>query len=134
LSRMLMLRHLQDPVIRSEARRALTSTLSHGIGGTHCLCHGALGNIDTVLLADQVFGKSGLGDEPVSRVLNDVATSGPRCANPAGIESPGLMTGLAGIGYGLLRLAAPAIVPSVLTLAPPAATSREELLAIRLCS
>jgi lantibiotic modifying enzyme len=29
------------------------------------------------------------------------------------------MTGLAGIGYGLLRLADPARVPSVLTLAPP---------------
>jgi lantibiotic modifying enzyme len=31
----------------------------------------------------------------------------------------GLMTGLAGIGYGLLRLAAPEKVPSVLVLEPP---------------
>lgn len=30
------------------------------------------------------------------------------------VESPGLLTGLAGIGYGLLRLAAPSAVPSVL--------------------
>jgi lantibiotic modifying enzyme len=30
------------------------------------------------------------------------------------------MTGLAGIGYGLLRLAEPEAVPSVLILAPPA--------------
>lgn len=120
LSRLLMLRHLDDPLIRSEARRALTATLAHGFTGTHCLCHGALGNVDTLLLADEVFGKSGLGDEPVARVLADLAASGPRCANPAGIESPGLMTGLAGIGYGLLRLAAPTMVPSVLTLAPPA--------------
>jgi lantibiotic modifying enzyme len=29
------------------------------------------------------------------------------------------MTGLAGIGYGLLRLADPQSVPSVLTLEPP---------------
>jgi lantibiotic modifying enzyme len=29
------------------------------------------------------------------------------------------MTGLAGIGYQLLRLAEPARVPSVLTLSPP---------------
>jgi lantibiotic modifying enzyme len=35
------------------------------------------------------------------------------------VESPGLMTGLAGIGYGLLRVAAPARVPSVLTLEGP---------------
>jgi hypothetical protein len=33
---------------------------------------------------------------------------------------PGLMTGVAGIGYGLLRCYFPADVPSVLTLAPPA--------------
>ncbi|HWK51744.1 MAG TPA: type 2 lanthipeptide synthetase LanM family protein, partial [Steroidobacter sp.] len=32
LSRMLMLKHLHDPAIRLEARRALASTLSHGIG------------------------------------------------------------------------------------------------------
>ena len=30
------------------------------------------------------------------------------------------MTGLAGIGYGLLRIAEPARVPSVLLLSPPA--------------
>jgi lantibiotic modifying enzyme len=34
------------------------------------------------------------------------------------------MTGLAGIGYMLLRLAEPAHVPSVLVLAPPHHTSR----------
>jgi len=38
---------------------------------------------------------------------------------PLEVESPGLMTGLAGIGYGLLRLAEPSRVPPVLLLAPP---------------
>jgi lantibiotic modifying enzyme len=41
------------------------------------------------------------------------------CANPADIESPGLMTGLAGIGYGLLRQAEPDRPPSILTLEGP---------------
>ena len=41
------------------------------------------------------------------------------CANPVGVESPGLMTGLAGIGHELLRLAEPDRVPSVLVLEPP---------------
>jgi lantibiotic modifying enzyme len=40
-------------------------------------------------------------------------------AVPLGVETPGLMTGLAGIGYQLLRLAAPDIIPSVLVLEPP---------------
>jgi lantibiotic modifying enzyme len=37
------------------------------------------------------------------------------------VEMPGLMLGLAGIGYGMLRLAEPAHVPCVLRLAPPVA-------------
>jgi lantibiotic modifying enzyme len=41
------------------------------------------------------------------------------CANPLGVESPGLMTGLAGIGYAFLRFADPARVPSVLALDGP---------------
>ena len=40
-------------------------------------------------------------------------------ASPSGVETPGLMTGLAGIGYGLLRLAEPRRTPSVLALEPP---------------
>jgi lantibiotic modifying enzyme len=38
------------------------------------------------------------------------------CATPRGAESPGLMTGLAGIGYAFLRLAEPERVPSVMSL------------------
>ena len=46
------------------------------------------------------------------------------------VTGPGLMTGIAGIGYQLLRLAEPGRVPSVLTLAPPiAAGMRPEGLA-----
>jgi hypothetical protein len=44
---------------------------------------------------------------------------------PLGVETPGLMTGLAGIGYELLRLAAPERVPSVLLLAPPAGRAKK---------
>lgn len=37
---------------------------------------------------------------------------------PLNIQTPGLMFGVAGIGYGMLRLADSANVPSVLTLQP----------------
>lgn len=53
-------------------------------------------------------------------ILESIEREGWLCGLPSGVESPGLMTGLAGIGYGLLRLAAPERVPSVLTLDPPA--------------
>ena len=38
---------------------------------------------------------------------------------PLGVESPGLMAGLAGIGFGMLRLADPHRVPSILALEMP---------------
>ena len=44
----------------------------------------------------------------------------PLCGTQTSLASPGLMAGLAGIGYGLLRLACSERVPSVLVLAPPA--------------
>ena len=51
-------------------------------------------------------------------VLDSVQRVGPTCGTPRGIESPGLLTGLAGIGYGLLRAGFPGDVPSVLLLEP----------------
>ena len=52
-------------------------------------------------------------------ILNSIERDGWLCANPRRLESPGLMTGLAGIGYQLLRLARPETVPTVLTLEAP---------------
>jgi lantibiotic modifying enzyme len=36
--------------------------------------------------------------------------------HPLGVESPGLMTGISGIGYALLRFVNPSRVPSILAL------------------
>lgn len=57
-------------------------------------------------------------------LLASVRHDGWLCAVPEGVETPGLMIGLAGIGYGLLRLAALDRVPSVLALEPPGRKSR----------
>ncbi len=53
--------------------------------------------------------------------VESIGIDGWLCGTPSNVETPGLMTGLAGIGYQLLRLANSAQVPSVLLLAPPAA-------------
>ena len=52
-------------------------------------------------------------------MLASIERDGWLCGTRGGVEAPGLMNGLAGIGYGLLRLAAPERVPSVLALEPP---------------
>jgi hypothetical protein len=61
----------------------------------------------------------------VEDVLAGIAVGGPRCGTPNEIETPSLMTGLSGIGYGLLRLAAPDRLRPVQLLWPPSATSSQ---------
>lgn len=53
------------------------------------------------------------------RALALVEAQSHRCATPDHVPSPGLLDGLSGIGYGLLRLAHPGTVPSVLLLSHP---------------
>jgi lantibiotic modifying enzyme len=54
-----------------------------------------------------------------ARALSSIEQQGYVPGTPLGVQTPGLMTGLAGIGYQLLRLAEPESVPAVLLLAPP---------------
>jgi len=86
------------------------------------LCHGDLGNLDLLLEAadaspDSIWAAK--AQQLASGILHSIEQNGWLCGNPLAVESPGLMTGIAGIGYGLLRCSEPARVPSVLSLAPP---------------
>jgi len=117
-----VLRRTNSPALREEVERALRITLEEGFGLNHSLCHGDLGNVELLLqaglhLTDPEW-KSRL-ERMTSVVLESVERHGWLCGIPLGVESPGLMPGLAGIGYQLLRLAEPESVPSVLTLEPP---------------
>ncbi len=74
------------------------------------LCHGELGRVDvsvTGLSAATRHRRTG-------EVLATLRREGPRCVTPDRVPTPGLLTGLAGIGYGLLRLGFPEQTPSVL--------------------
>ena len=122
LARLRSLRHGADVRTLEEVEVALETTLARGFRCNHSLCHGDLGNLELLLQASQVL------DEPQWRpqvdrlatmILESISQHGWLCGIPLGVESPGLMTGLAGIGYELLRLAEPTRVPSVLVLEPP---------------
>jgi type 2 lantibiotic biosynthesis protein LanM len=122
LSRLRLLPHAEGSRAREEVRRAVATTLAHGLGSNHSLCHGDLGNLEFLALASEQLEDEGWRS-PVARMTSTVVRhldrEGWHCGNPLGVESPGLMTGLAGIGYGLLLLACPARVPCVLLLDPP---------------
>jgi type 2 lantibiotic biosynthesis protein LanM len=122
LSRLGALKYLDDATIREEIGIALKTTIAKGLSGNHSLCHGALGNIDILLIATQVLGDPRYREaleRVTAMVLDSIDEYGWVTGVPLGVETPGLMTGLAGIGYELLRLAQPERVPSVLLLAPP---------------
>ncbi len=122
LARLRCLPHLDDPEIRAEIDTALQTTLNQGFGGNHSLCHGDLGNLELLLQASQILNDSHWKtqvDRLAAIILESIHRYGWLCGVPLGVETPGLMTGLAGIGYGLLRLAEPERVPSVLVLEPP---------------
>lgn len=122
LARLGLLRHLEDSHLHDEIAIALQTTRERGFGLNHSLCHGDLGNLELLLQAGVL-----LNDPPwqaetwrvASMVVASIDGHGWLSGLPLSVESPGLMTGLAGIGYGLLRLAVPEQVPSVLLLAPP---------------
>jgi type 2 lantibiotic biosynthesis protein LanM len=110
---------LDDPEMLSEIRAAVKSTLAEGFGFNHCLCHGDLGNLELVREAGRALGDEELTAEAgrlAARILAQIETAGPRCGASTRTEVPGLLAGLAGIGYGLLRAACPDRVPSVLLL------------------
>jgi type 2 lantibiotic biosynthesis protein LanM len=127
LARLDTLAHLDDAQIREEIAAAVATTLARGFGKNHCLCHGDLGNLELLLQAAWRLGDPALEEKAwriAGGILADIEVSGWRLGAPKGTEPPGLLVGLAGIGYGLLRLAAPDRVPAVLLLAGPPSSSR----------
>jgi type 2 lantibiotic biosynthesis protein LanM len=113
---------LDAPFLAEEAAAAVRSTRERGFGRNHSLCHGDLGNLDVLLHAASALQNESLATEIPRRaaaVLASMQRDGWICGVPLGVESPALMNGLAGIGYGLLRIAHPERVPSVLAMEPP---------------
>jgi type 2 lantibiotic biosynthesis protein LanM len=121
LSRLCSLRLSSDSQFAEEIEAALTTT-AQSFSGNHTLCHGDLGNADILLFASETLKNSDwrlYADQIATTAIKNARRTGWICGNSLGVESPGLMTGLAGIGYALLRLGAPTHVPSVLALEAP---------------
>jgi type 2 lantibiotic biosynthesis protein LanM len=130
LARIAGLPLLDDAAVRDEIAAALRATFNDPLTplrDNHSLCHGALGNLEFLRAAAAVVGDTPgntAAREQVSRLtaeaLRSVQEDGWLYGSTPGSEPLGLMVGLAGIGYGLLRLAAPGKLANVLTLEPQA--------------
>ena len=113
-------RDLRDAV-DGMLRFGLTGEVITGTGN-HSICHGDLGNVEAVLAGARVLGDRAAARQAelvAASILDYIDRDGWLCGVPLGAETPGLMSGIAGIGYNLLRLAAPDRVPSILLVEPP---------------
>lgn len=112
--------HLIGETERQEIAVAVAVMRQAPLAGSDCLCHGEIGNIETLLAAGRALGDGALISLARNRAATAVrrarARGAWRCGAAPDIPSPGLMTGLAGVGYGLLRIHDPDRVPSILTL------------------
>ncbi|MGC0314362.1 type 2 lanthipeptide synthetase LanM family protein [Kitasatospora acidiphila] len=104
-------------LLAKEREVALDTVVRHGFGHNFSLCHGDLGNLEPLMLAGGRWREAGL--RQAAATLDELDRRGWVCGLPHGVHSPSLMVGIAGIGHGLLRLAAPDRVPSVLALRGP---------------
>ncbi|MEO7236959.1 MAG: type 2 lanthipeptide synthetase LanM family protein [Lapillicoccus sp.] len=120
LARLGGLAALDTPDARGDIDRAVETTLRAGLGGRDQLCCGSMGRVELLLIAGRELDRPDLVEEAGRRAALVVAraeqTGGYAlmAGLPRGVSSPGLFQGTAGIGYQLLRLARPDVVPSVL--------------------
>lgn len=103
---------LDDAEVRREIDVAVRSTIENGFGENHSLCHGDLGNLELLFAA----GRDDEAWSIAAGMIDNIRTGGWLGGLPGHIETPGLMAGLSGIGYGLGRLARPHVFPGLLTL------------------
>jgi type 2 lantibiotic biosynthesis protein LanM len=130
LARLACLSLLPEPGMVGEIDVAVNTTLRWGFGGNHSLCHGDLGNLDLLLEAGRRLGREDLLGRvyrAAAGILQGIEERGWLSGAALAPEIPGLMTGLSGIGYQLLRLSSVETVPSVLLLEPPRGTGTQQL-------
>ena len=119
MARLAGLPFMDDDQIRAEIDTTVRSTEHHGLGQNHCLCHGDVGNLQLPAMAGRALDREdwlGSAGRLAGGVLDSIQRDGLLFGLPGNVETPGLMTGLAGVAYGLARLAAPERIPSILTL------------------
>lgn len=114
---------LDTPDIRHDIQTALKTTLGFGVWGADHLCCGNFGRIDVLLTTAQMLGRAEILDIAYKWAklrLTKAYQKGSftlKCGLHPSIHFPSFFHGTSGIGYELLRLAHPNVIPSVLLLA-----------------
>ncbi|MFI1227183.1 MULTISPECIES: type 2 lanthipeptide synthetase LanM [unclassified Streptomyces] len=107
----------------------LDLVVAAAVGGVRddSLCHGTLGLVEALRTTAEHTGDAELAQlvrDVSAGVARRVLAGRVRTGVPRGTWTPGLLDGAAGIGYGLLRAAAPDRVPNVLLMSTPSTATR----------
>jgi type 2 lantibiotic biosynthesis protein LanM len=101
---------------RKLLHRAAAATWRMGMGWNHCACHGDLGAWE--LLNHAIAAGEAPGDLSASGLLDAILSSleqdGPSCGSGRTSSTPGLLPGLGGIAYQLMRTHPEHDLPSIL--------------------
>ena len=110
---------LDSEAIRRDIEMAVQTTRAAGVQEVDNLCCGNLGRADVLLVAASKLSRLDLAEvastwawQTVARAQENAIVLHPLL--PKGVYSPGFFQGAAGIGYELLRIAHPEMLPSVL--------------------
>ncbi|WP_207229947.1 type 2 lanthipeptide synthetase LanM family protein [Krasilnikovia cinnamomea] len=98
------------------AHRYVAAVAGAAVSPDLSLCHGELGVVEVLTALDGAGlpGARAARERRTDAVLTALERGRAGCGTPGGVPSPGLFTGLAGLGYGLLRIGYGERVPSVL--------------------
>ena len=124
MGRLASLEYGEDATLHAEIDAAFQTSLAHGFGTNHCLCHGDMSALEFVSSATKLPAFSRYEEQVqgvTAALLDSIEEQGWVTGVPMGVETPGLMIGIAGTGYALLKAASERI-PSVLLLEPPRTT------------
>lgn len=113
LARLGSLDILDTSELRQEIETALTTTQQFGLSELDHLCCGNFGRIDFLLVAARQLFRPTLLDE-AQKKASLVVSRTEKTHSFRGVYDPSFFRGIAGIGYELLRLAQPDLLPSVL--------------------
>ena len=122
LGRLGALSVLETEEIHQDLELALQTTQKYDLQGVDYLCCGNFGRLEVLLLAAQKLARPELQELALQKAAWVVARAKQTGAYqlsanlPSHLLSPSFFQGTAGIGYELLRLAYPEVLPSVLLL------------------
>jgi type 2 lantibiotic biosynthesis protein LanM len=109
--------YLDNEKIKEDLAIAQKTTLARGFSKNHNLTMGSFGSMEFLHAYGLINGDKAILEKSytiANAYLNHIAENGWNCGMPNGLVTPGLMSGITGIGYQCLRMAMPETTPSVL--------------------